>query len=248
MLLSCLCVTRGRPELVAEAVRQFELQSYRDKELLILDDAGQYDGYHGQANVRVMSDRIELDSLARLRNLGFEMAAGEAVVIWDDDDWYFPWHLEAIAEALSSPLAKWARPSVVWDEWEPGQFIKCRVHNASGDPRSYCYHGAWAFTKRAWEQAGKYPLGHPGDRDSDFAGEVLRVCGPSADTISERFPEPSYCYRRHRCAVRGSEMSAQQMLDRRKESLPFSGTITGTWPEEWMRGLPQGAAVEPRRW
>ncbi|MGE4341143.1 MAG: glycosyltransferase, partial [Pigmentiphaga sp.] len=43
MKIACLCCTFNRPAQLAEAIESFLRQTHPDKELIILDDAGQYD-------------------------------------------------------------------------------------------------------------------------------------------------------------------------------------------------------------
>jgi glycosyltransferase involved in cell wall biosynthesis len=109
-LVSCLMVTRNRARLAARAVRCFASQSWTRRELVIVDDgaedyatmlapwlaAGHVIRYH-----RLPADPAR--TLGAARNASLELAQGEFVVQWDDDEWYHPDRL-AIQMAATSRL------------------------------------------------------------------------------------------------------------------------------------------------
>ena len=104
--VTCLCLTRNRLEWLPKAIRCFQRQTYRNRELLILAD--------GQDVRHLVPDdpRIRLIHLARRpeigakRNYGCERAAGEIITHWDDDDHSAPGRLaEQIERLLDSGKA-----------------------------------------------------------------------------------------------------------------------------------------------
>ena len=96
-LVSCLMVTRNRAALAARAVRCFAAQSWGRRELVIVDDgtedyapmlapwlsAGHAIRYH-----RLPPDPAR--TLGAARNVSLELAQGDFVVQWDDDEWCHP--------------------------------------------------------------------------------------------------------------------------------------------------------------
>lgn len=98
-LVSCLMVTRDRPDLARRAVHCFRRQSYPNRELVILDDGGD-DALEnwcrglGDATIRFLRVPSEGKTLGELRNRSVESAAGEYVAQWDDDDLSAPKRLE----------------------------------------------------------------------------------------------------------------------------------------------------------
>lgn len=91
-LVSCIMPTRDRPELVALAVKKFHAQDYPLRELIVLDDGELSVGdiVAGQPGVRYLRmDRRDV-TVGEKRNIACDMAAGEVICIWDDDDWYAP--------------------------------------------------------------------------------------------------------------------------------------------------------------
>lgn len=105
-LLSCLCVTRHKPALLQRAIRCYQLQTYPNKELVIIyetDDA---------ESARVVAALTGPDiwpvaiphqpklTLGELRNESIRQCRGEYFCQWDDDDWYHPSRLEIQFNAL----------------------------------------------------------------------------------------------------------------------------------------------------
>jgi len=101
ILVSCIMPTCDRSQFVPRAIDYFKRQDYAPCELLIVDD--------GSAPVRDLlppDDRIRyvaLDSkltVGAKRNLACELARGEVIVHWDDDDWYPAHRVSSQVDAL----------------------------------------------------------------------------------------------------------------------------------------------------
>ena len=93
--ITAVCPTYKRPVQLANIVQCFLDQDYKNKELVILDDAQQYpDGLAGDG-WRVHSMKERYPTLGDKRNASVELAQGEYIAVWDDDDAYLPWHLSA---------------------------------------------------------------------------------------------------------------------------------------------------------
>ena len=107
--VSCICPTRARYETLREAIAFFILQDYPNKELIIFNNhpidivphpklikhnikvinAGDYSGTSIQ--------KVYADALKHIST------DAEYIAIWDDDDFYFPYHLsENMAILLAS--------------------------------------------------------------------------------------------------------------------------------------------------
>lgn len=87
-LASCIMPTADRRSLVPQAIRHFLRQDYPNRELIIVDD-----GKDCIADLVPEDERIRYLRLDRRRSMGVkhnlacEMARGEVIVHWDDDDW-----------------------------------------------------------------------------------------------------------------------------------------------------------------
>ena len=94
-LISCLCVTHKKPDMLRRAIRCFENQSYHNKQLVIVYEESdqlthefmiqqKYD-----LNIKVVKINTESKkTLGELRNISVREADGSFVCQWDDDDWY----------------------------------------------------------------------------------------------------------------------------------------------------------------
>jgi len=100
-LISCVCITRGKPLLLRIAIACFLDQTYPNKELVIIyEDDDQPTGDvvrrllpHPAINAIMVARKWNI-RLGRLRNLGIQSAAGEYICQWDDDDWFHPGRLD----------------------------------------------------------------------------------------------------------------------------------------------------------
>jgi glycosyltransferase involved in cell wall biosynthesis len=104
-LASCIMPTADRRSLVPQAIRHFLRQDYPHRELIILDD-----GADCVADLIPEDDRIRylrLDrklSMGVKHNLACEMARGEVIVHWDDDDWISPRRISyQVRELMEQP-------------------------------------------------------------------------------------------------------------------------------------------------
>ena len=90
-LASCIMPTANRRALVPQAIRYFLRQDYPNRELIILDD-----GVDSVADLIPPDERIrylrlpQKLSMGAKHNMACEMAQGEIIVHWDDDDWSSP--------------------------------------------------------------------------------------------------------------------------------------------------------------
>ena len=90
-LISCVMVTRDRARLAAASIRSFCGQTYRDRELVVLDESG--DNALGR-HVAALADpairyvRLEPQglTLGELRNLAVQESRGKFVARWDEGD------------------------------------------------------------------------------------------------------------------------------------------------------------------
>ena len=91
-LVSCVMPTSNRPEFVSLAIDRFNEQDYPNKELVVLDDGSRSVAALVEGREGVRYHRVEPSgmTIGEKRNLGCELARGEIVCTWDDDDWYSP--------------------------------------------------------------------------------------------------------------------------------------------------------------
>lgn len=102
-LVSCIMPTKDRRDFIPIAVDSFLRQSYPEKELIIIDDGSDVISDLLPLHQNVRHIRLERPtSLGRKRNLGCELAKGNVIVHWDDDDWYPSWRIAYQVEQLAT--------------------------------------------------------------------------------------------------------------------------------------------------
>jgi Glycosyl transferase family 2 len=100
-LVSCLCVTEGRPAFMPWLLWCFDRQTWPHRELVIVDSSLEPLQMVGRDDVRV----INLPPGARVgskRNIALRESHGEIITWFDDDDWQHPYKLVWLLEALES--------------------------------------------------------------------------------------------------------------------------------------------------
>lgn len=117
-LVSCVCISRGYLDHVADTIRCFESQTYPDKELVVVHDgmSEQAIELFGKAGARVFS--MPGVPLGVMRNKSVEESRGKFIANWDDDDLSVPDRLEIQLAAMKTQGAQACvlRRYVLWDE------------------------------------------------------------------------------------------------------------------------------------
>ena len=144
MLVTCVMPTRDRPAFVRQSIWYFLRQDYGARELLILDD-----GHETVANLVPRDPRIRYVRLAKptsvpaKHNLGCELAAGQLIAHWDDDDWIAPHRLSAQVGALTEkPYDVCVIGDVIHYRLREGQALRLRTPDLFG--------GTLVYRKEAW--------------------------------------------------------------------------------------------------
>ncbi len=104
--VSCIMPTANRRRFVPSAVRMFLEQDFGNKELLVIDDG--VDAVEDLIPKHPSIRYVRLEQrvpLGEKRNIACEMARGEIIAHWDDDDWYAPWRLTYQVTALLASCA-----------------------------------------------------------------------------------------------------------------------------------------------
>jgi hypothetical protein len=184
MKIAAVACTYLRPKQLGWLIQCFLDEDYPQRELVVLDDAGQYDNQEGD-RWRLVSVDKRFATLGEKRNAAVALASpdADALAVWDDDDLYLPWALSASAAALK--VAPWSRPGLVLHERADGAL---RQHKTGG-----LFHGGWAYTRDAFRRAGGYPPIDNGE-DQAFAERLRRAGIRHADPCKLGFP-PFYLYR-----------------------------------------------------
>ena len=93
-LISCICITKNRTTLLQRAIKCFEIQSYPNKEMIIVFESDNIEAKEmlmGFNNKSIKAFEVSISpkkTLGELRNLAIEASEGSFFCQWDDDDWY----------------------------------------------------------------------------------------------------------------------------------------------------------------
>jgi hypothetical protein len=185
MKIAAVCVTYLRPRQLGWMIGCFLRQDYpaADRELVVLDDAGQYQEQRGEGWRLVSTDR-RFATLGEKRNAAAALVSDEvqAMAVWDDDDLYLPWALSASAAALER--AAWSRPSRVLHPQPDGRLTQ---HYTGG-----LFHGGWAYRRSLFHAVGGYPAMDNGE-DQALGRRFLQAGATEADPMALGFA-PFYVY------------------------------------------------------
>jgi glycosyltransferase involved in cell wall biosynthesis len=93
-MVSCILATRNRREFLTQALRCYRRQTYKDSELIVVDDSDRpmRDLCEGRPRMRYIR-LTRVTPLGKKLNLGIEAARGDVLCKLDDDDYYGPDYL-----------------------------------------------------------------------------------------------------------------------------------------------------------
>jgi GT2 family glycosyltransferase/Flp pilus assembly protein TadD len=105
-LVSVIVPTYNRPDMLVETLRSILNQTYSNYEIIIVNDAGvdveNVVTFLNQAGRMTYVRHGRNLGLAAARNTGIKMAKGKYIAYLDDDDLYYPDHLETLLQFLES--------------------------------------------------------------------------------------------------------------------------------------------------
>lgn len=240
MKLAALCCTYLRPAGLGQLIECFLRQNYprQLRELVILDDAGQYENQTGEG-WRLISVPHRFNSLGEKRNTCAALASPdvEGFLISDDDDIYLPHWFGTQAEALGQ--ADWSRPGLVLLEHNDG----LREADTGG-----LYHGGWAFRKSAFQKVIGYGP-HNNGEDQELARRLSESGATEIDPCT--FAPPFYVYRYDNASYHLSYMDDQGYRDLGNGTDRTREPIAVSWSRDWanlpiIRRFTFGPHVNPK--
>jgi cellulose synthase/poly-beta-1,6-N-acetylglucosamine synthase-like glycosyltransferase len=264
-----VCASYNRPRLLGECVAMFLAQDYPNKELVILEDSGIFIGGmtpHSMLpeGVSLLLPHERMRCVGTKRNTIVKLTTAPLIAAWDDDDWYLPWHLSAIAAGLGR--CRWVQPKMAM-EWDvAGKLGLYRVYGArttvllrAGNPLNKreatdcCYGAQWGFRREAFLAAGGYPEGYGNGEDTALCGVMFSRFGPSTDSINKEF-RPSYIYSRESSGtIHGSQcgrgLKYLGVMANRPRENPADFVIKLPERYQWaVDNVPDITQVQQRKW
>lgn len=137
--VSCIMPTFNRRRFVPQALKYFLRQDYERKELIVIDD-----GTDAVQDIIPRDEHIryirlpEKITIGAKRNMACELAEGDIIAHWDDDDWMSGWRLSyQVAQLRQADICGLNRVlffdpalSAAWEYVYPGT-TKPWVHGAT---------------------------------------------------------------------------------------------------------------------
>jgi glycosyltransferase involved in cell wall biosynthesis len=176
VLVSCILPTHGRRAFVALAVERLLAQDHARVELVVVDD--------GFSPVEDLLERVpraqylrlrERRSIGAKRNLACEVARGDLLVQWDDDDWYGSARLSRQIEPIVADRADLTGVPARWiGSLTEGKFwtLAPELHRRMflGD----VHGGTLAFARSVFTIGARYPDADLAE-DAAFLAAALRA-------------------------------------------------------------------------
>jgi glycosyltransferase involved in cell wall biosynthesis len=114
--ISIIMPTYLRSHTIFRTVAMIQTQTYRNWELIVIDNAGDYKLSFDDPRIRVYC-HADQPSASYARNHGLQYVTGDLVCFFDDDDDMFPTYLERFAAAFqANPNAKMVRCGMIVSE------------------------------------------------------------------------------------------------------------------------------------
>lgn len=173
-LVSCLCSTYGRYNVLQEAISCFLEQDYENKELIVLNNHPV--PLEADLPQVTIVNKPGHPTLGDCRNALLEMANGELVRTWDDDDLYLPWAISQGVKGLFS--------NDVWQSFKPEKSWDCRGNNELR-LGSNVYEASWTTYRDAIVKIGGYKSSG-GDEHNPLSFKLIH---------GSKKVRPSYIYR-----------------------------------------------------
>jgi O-antigen biosynthesis protein len=158
-LVSCIMPTGNRARFALQAVDLFLRQDYPERELIVVDDGDDHLNEQLPNDPRIRYLRVPPGlTIGAKRNRACEIARGDIIAHWDDDDWYAPTRLSVQATPLCAGDAEITglRGGVIldlprWEFWQttPELHRRLFVQDVHG--------GTLMFRRRVWEEIARYP-------------------------------------------------------------------------------------------
>lgn len=149
MLVSCICPTFGRPPeyqyLLEEAIESFRRQDWPDKELIVLNDCQEQQLECDAEQVKVINIDARVPSLGQKYNIAIDLAHGDLICPWEDDDLSLPWRISRSVELLGDH--DYFNPRLYW--YIDGGGLHHEHPMGVG-------HNCSMYRRDAWERAGRY--------------------------------------------------------------------------------------------
>ncbi|ARA94255.1 hypothetical protein AWN76_014575 [Rhodothermaceae bacterium RA] len=156
-LVSCIMPTYDRRAFVPQAIRDFQRQTYPNRELLILDDGPDAIGDLVPDDPRIRYLRLPARlTLGAKRNRACEAARGTLIAHWDDDDWVAPTRLAVqVSHLMQTGAAVCGLREVLF--YDPAR-QQAWAYRYEADARPWVYGATLCYARAAWVRTPFEPI------------------------------------------------------------------------------------------
>jgi glycosyltransferase involved in cell wall biosynthesis len=182
--VSCICLTYGRPDLLAEAIYSFLVQDYGGtKELIVLNDYAPQRLAFDDPQVQIVNLPRRFRTVGEKCNAAVALASHDLLFVWDDDDIYLPHRLSLSVERFD-PAKGFFKPARGW-VWD---------HGVLSGPTANVFHSASCWSRELFNGVGGYaPMGNGYDQEIEERFGELRGRSTATDDIVDT--DVYYIYR-----------------------------------------------------
>ena len=193
-LVTVLCPTYKRPQLLANAIACFQASNYpaERRRMLIFDDANQI-APQSKNGWEVRRYRQRFPSLPHKYNamVAASDPQTDIYVLFDDDDVYLPHHISAHVKSILNGQSGWSKPSQIRSTYTGQPEIE-PAHGLD------VFHGSIAVSRAVLTRVGGWPVTPPGEPpdpayDLKFMASLALFRGPPANPL--KFAPPQYVFR-----------------------------------------------------
>ena len=150
VLVSCIMPTANRRGMVPSSIALFQRQTHPNRELIILDDGTDAVADLVPRDVRIRYVRIPPGlPLGAKRNRACELAAGDVIVHWDDDDWYPPDRIARQVATLANGGAACGTSRLFFQDTAQ---LRAWEYSYRSSDRKWVAGSTLAYRRSAWER------------------------------------------------------------------------------------------------
>jgi len=181
-LISALCITYGRYQLLEEAIESFLKQDYPNKELIIINDLPEQTLIFEHPQIKIFNFKERFQTIGDKRNKSVEMSKGDILTSWDDDDIYLPWLLSRFVKEFElNPQLGFVQPNKSW----------CLNKDTIEPSKGWCAHAA--FTRESFNSVKGYESINSG-QDMNLLGKLKKYLSPKKGIKEISFSQEEACY------------------------------------------------------
>ena len=142
MTVTAVCITYNRRSWLPQAIECFLRQTYPADLLILADGEDVADLIPADSRIRLVGLPVAPETIGEKRNIGCSLIESDAIVHWDDDDWYAPDRIaDQVARLLSTGKAVTGYNSLTFSDGINRWRYRASPDRAAGT--SLCYLRSW---------------------------------------------------------------------------------------------------------